>query len=99
MEAIIPIDLLRRAGIEVVSAGLGKKQIRSVRGIEIIADEIFDAKNDYGDFEAIILPGGPGTANLLADDGVIDCVKKLYKSENYVVRFVPRRRFLTKREF
>jgi 4-methyl-5(b-hydroxyethyl)-thiazole monophosphate biosynthesis len=80
--AVVSIGLLRRAEIEVLVAGLGKKQIRSVRGVEIIADEIFDAKNDYGDFEAIILPGGaPGTANLLADDGVLNCIRKFFKDE------------------
>lgn len=81
MEAITPIDLLRRAGIEVVLAGLNKKQIRSSHGVGVIADEVFDAAKNYGDFEAIILPGGPGTENLLSNDGVINCVKDFYKNE------------------
>jgi len=81
MEAITPIDLLRRAGIDVLVLGLGKKQVRSARGVEIVADDIFDSKKDYADFEAIILPGGPGTEKLLADNGVINCVKDFYKNE------------------
>lgn len=81
MEAITPIDLLRRAGIEVRILGLGKKQVKSARGIEMITDEIFDGKKDYADFDAIILPGGPGTENLLSSDDVINLVKKFYKNE------------------
>jgi len=81
IEAIAPIDLLRRAGIEVLVAGLGKKQICSARSVAITADEIFDAEK-HGGFDAIILPGGmPGTTNLLNDNGVIEAVKKYFAEQ------------------
>jgi len=77
IEAITPIDLLKRAGIEVVIAGLGKKEICGSHGITIIADEVFDKSNE--DFSALILPGGPGVQNLLKDDGVLEIVRKSYE--------------------
>lgn len=81
MEAITPIDLLRRAGIEVRTLGLNKKEICGSHGIKVIADEEFDAKKNYGEFDAIILPGGAGVENLLADDGVISIVKRSYDNK------------------
>ena len=65
LEAIAPIDVLRRAGAELVTVGVGSKQITSVHGIgftaDITAEEIrLDPKLDM-----IILPGGmPGADNL-----------------------------------
>jgi 4-methyl-5(b-hydroxyethyl)-thiazole monophosphate biosynthesis len=80
IEAIAPIDLLKRAGIEVIVAGLGKKEVCGSHNIKIIADEIFD-KSGFDNFDAIILPGGPGTQNLMNDDGVLQILKKFYDNE------------------
>jgi 4-methyl-5(b-hydroxyethyl)-thiazole monophosphate biosynthesis len=83
IEAIAPIDLLRRAGIDVLVAGLGKKQIKSARDVEIVCDEIFDIKK-HCDFDAIILPGGmPGTTNLMENDDVIQAVKNYFVAEKF----------------
>jgi len=78
IEAVAPIDLMKRAGIGVVIAGLGKKEICGSHGIKIVADEIFDKSND--NFDAVILPGGPGHQNLMNDGGVLELVKNFYKS-------------------
>ena len=40
MEAVTPIDILRRAGLEVMVAGLNKKEIVGSHGIKIIADRL-----------------------------------------------------------
>jgi 4-methyl-5(b-hydroxyethyl)-thiazole monophosphate biosynthesis len=79
IEAIVPIDLLKRAGINVTIVGLGEKEVVGSHGVKIVADEIFDKKND--DFDAIILPGGPGVSNLINDDGVLEIVKKFYETQ------------------
>jgi len=79
MEAIVPIDLLRRAKIEVLVAGLDKLQIKSSRGVQIVCDEVFDVKK-HGGFDAIILPGGPGTANLMESGDVLQAVKNYFAS-------------------
>lgn len=67
IEAFAIVDILRRAEIEVVLAGLRHGQVVSARKINIIPDDSLDAiKPD--DFDMIILPGGqPGTSNLIAD--------------------------------
>lgn len=64
MEALAPIDLLRRAGVEVLTVGVGGRLIRGAHGVEIQADSCGEGL-DFSDAEAVILPGGmPGTTNL-----------------------------------
>ena len=64
VEALCPLDVLRRAGIEVTTVGVGKDMIRGAHGITVQAD-IPDVMYRDSDPEMIILPGGmPGAANL-----------------------------------
>ena len=71
-EALAPLDLLRRAGLEVVTVGVGGKNVVGAHGIPVLAD-IADKELDIGacPIEAVILPGGmPGTLNLDASEKV-----------------------------
>lgn len=65
VEALTAIDLLRRAGVNVVTVSImGRKQIISSHKIGIEADELF-GESDYSDGDMIVLPGGmPGTTYL-----------------------------------
>ncbi|MEE1114440.1 MAG: DJ-1 family glyoxalase III [Eubacterium sp.] len=65
IEAIAPVDLLRRAGNEVVTVSItGSRQITGSHGIVIGTDTVFD-ENDYADGDLFVLPGGgPGTQAL-----------------------------------
>jgi len=63
IEAITPIDVLRRAGLEVIVAGVGKTEVEGAHGVKVKADMDLEQYNDIPD--AIILPGGmPGAENL-----------------------------------
>lgn len=67
IEALTVVDILRRAEIEVVLAGLQPGPVAGAHNISIIPDTTIDAVN-AGAFEMIILPGGqPGSDNLNAD--------------------------------
>ena len=64
MEAVIPFDLMKRAGIEVTTVGVGSKTVKSAHGLLMTAD-ITESEADFGDAEAIVFPGGmPGALNL-----------------------------------
>ncbi len=64
IEAITPIDILRRAGVEVVTASVEQDRwVTGGRGIPVMADKLLSECGDE-DFEALILPGGPGIAAL-----------------------------------
>ncbi len=65
VEAITPIDLLRRAEKKVITVGVGDNIIVSSHGIPVVTDTIAQEAPLTNELEMIILPGGmPGTLNL-----------------------------------
>ncbi len=75
-EAIIPLDMLRRAGCEVRTVGVTGKTVTSSHGVGVVAD--INACDAADVPEAVILPGGmPGTKNLEASPFVQDMIGKV----------------------
>jgi 4-methyl-5(b-hydroxyethyl)-thiazole monophosphate biosynthesis len=70
IEALSPVDYLRRAGIEVCAAALGGDLlVTGSHGISVRADRALETggRLDPGDWDAVLLPGGiPGANNLAA---------------------------------
>lgn len=70
MEAVTVIDVLRRAGIEVVTAGLQPGPVQAARRTVLLPDTDLDAAMDQ-EYDMIILVGGmPGVANLHKDSRI-----------------------------
>ena len=67
-EALLVIDLLRRAKVEVtVASAMGRKELVSSHKIHLTADALAEDV-DYSDVDLVVLPGGiPGTPNLAAN--------------------------------
>ena len=64
IEALTPLDVLRRAGVTVDTIGIGGKTIIGSHNIPVIAD-ITDAEADENAYDCVIFPGGmPGATNL-----------------------------------
>lgn len=67
-EALCPLDLLRRAGLNVTTVGVGGRMVRGSHGITVRADASdaeFDRLSAKDPPESVILPGGmPGTRHL-----------------------------------
>ena len=75
VEAIAVIDVLRRADIDTVVAGLHDGHITSARNVKVIPDTVIDTVR-ADDFDMIVLPGGqPGSDNLNADPRVKELIK------------------------
>ncbi len=73
VEALAPVDCLRRAGKQVQTVGIGGKVVEGAHGISVTADITEDAVVLDNSLEMVVLPGGmPGTLNL----GQSDTVKK-----------------------
>ncbi len=83
IEAVAPVDVLRRCGLEVKSVCIEENPdylITGAHGITIKADLLADEVN-YDDIEAVILPGGmPGTKNLEASDGLRQILEFCYSN-------------------
>lgn len=74
IEALTPIDLLRRAGAEVTIAALGEGiHVTGRSGVTLHADTTLAATAGRA-FDCVFLPGGPGTKLLRADPRVRDLV-------------------------
>src|SRR5271157_994169 len=77
VEAITPVDLLRRAGIAVTMLGLMSMEVKGSHNIVIKADSLL---NDFnGQYDALILPGGPGHKNLLESHKVLHLVNASFQ--------------------
>ena len=66
IETVTPVDLLRRAGVEVVIASLGEGIVTGRCGIRIQADAVLADVNPES-FDLLFIPGGPGVADLRSD--------------------------------
>lgn len=84
VEALAPLDLLRRAGCEVTTVGVGGDMIRGSHGITVVAD-IPDTMYADPNPEMIILPGGmPGAKNLDECRTVDMALKAAVSSNGYI---------------
>ena len=71
VEAITPVDYLKRAGVDVVTVGVGNLEIEGAHGIVIRCDMTDSDIAPSDNTDGIILPGGmPGTINLEKNDTV-----------------------------
>jgi len=83
-EAIAPIDLLRRAGVQVLTVGLSGKTVYGGHSIGIEAD-ITVGEMDLTDLEMIVLPGGlGGVAAIRASKEAMDAIAFAYENNRYV---------------
>ena len=83
LEAVTVIDLLRRAGIEVVTAGLADGPVTASRGVVMIPDCSLDEVLD-GDFDMVVLPGGlPGAEHLDADPRIHALLQRMAEQGRY----------------
>ena len=84
IEAVTIIDILRRAGIMVISAGLNAQPVRASRNTVLIPDTTLDEALKQT-FDMVVLPGGqPGANNLQADTRITSLLQKMSKQGQYV---------------
>ena len=80
LEAVTIIDILRRAGIEVVVASLAGSPVAGAHGIRLAADTPLDALAGQ-EFDMIALPGGmPGAEHLKKDARIAGIIQRLHET-------------------
>ncbi len=83
LEAVTVIDLLRRAGIEVVTAGLDEQPVKASRGVTLIPDTNLEQALKQ-DFDMVVLPGGlPGADHLNNDVRIHNLLKEMAAQDKY----------------
>lgn len=84
VEAIAPIDLMRRAGIEVLTVGVTGKTVFGGHGIGIEAD-ITVGEMDLTNLDMIVLPGGlGGVASARASEAAMNALDFAWKNDKFV---------------
>ena len=76
VEALIPVDVLRRGGVEVITVSItGDSQVvETAHNVQIVADAMIE-DCDFSDADLLFLPGGmPGASNLYGHEGVRQAV-------------------------
>lgn len=83
-EAIAPLDLLRRAGVPVMTVGIGGKTVTGGHGISVIAD-ITLGEMDLTQMDMIVLPGGlGGVASIRGSQEALDAIRFAWENDKYV---------------
>jgi 4-methyl-5(b-hydroxyethyl)-thiazole monophosphate biosynthesis len=84
IEALAPVDLLRRAGVEVMTVGINGKTVYGGHGIGVETDILID-QMDLTEMEMIVLPGGlGGVASIRESAETLNAVRFAYENGCYV---------------
>lgn len=84
LEAIAPLDILRRSGVPVATAGIGGRTVEGAHGIPVVADcTVEDIDRDK--LEMIVLPGGlGGVASIQGCPAAMDAIRQAHGDGKYV---------------
>ncbi|MDD3118094.1 MAG: DJ-1/PfpI family protein [Victivallales bacterium] len=84
IEAITPIDVLRRMEVEVAVLGLASRTVRGAHGITVTADGVL-REAVAAEIGVLMLPGGmPGAKNLRDSEALMALLRRVYQAGGYV---------------
>ena len=83
MEAVIIVDVLRRAGWQVTSVGMKPGLITASRGVKLQPDRSW-GDITVADFDVLAIPGGKGARTLAADPRVLEAVREFRKAGKWI---------------
>jgi DJ-1 family protein len=84
MEAVIIVDTLRRAKLDVQAIGLSALEVTCSRDVVIHADNIL-SDIDVNSFDVLVLPGGAGGAQTMSDSPDVISVVKAFRAAGKLV--------------
>ncbi len=83
IEALTPVDLLRRAGVAVKTVGIGGKTVFGGHGIGVVADQ--EISEPMEELEMLVLPGGlGGVASIRSCPAALEAVKKAFEAGKFL---------------
>ena len=84
IEALAPVDLLRRAGVTVLTVGIDGKTVVGGHGIGVETDITLD-QMDLTELDMMVLPGGlGGVASIRASEQTLDAVRFAWENDCFV---------------
>ncbi|XP_066546999.1 Parkinson disease protein 7 homolog [Amia ocellicauda] len=86
METVIPVDIMRRAGVSVTLAGLaGKEPVQCSRDVLLCPDASLEDARAQGPYDVVVLPGGNLGAQNLSESSVVKEVLKDQESRKGLI--------------
>ena len=84
-EATLPIDILKRAGVEVITVSItGEQIVPASNGVRVVADTLLNDA-DLSDGDMLFLPGGmPGSSNLAACQPLAEIIREYNNAGKYL---------------
>lgn len=79
IEAIAVVDILRRGGVEVVVAGTQPGPLKGRGGVQVLADVELDDVGKDQSFDMLVIPGGPGVAEMARDARVLALIRDFHR--------------------
>ncbi len=83
-EALATIDVLIRAGEDILRVGVNHKEVFTQTGLKVICDTLLDDIN-YDDFDYLILPGGKASFTILNKDIRVEKIIDYFVKQNKLV--------------
>ncbi len=84
IEALTLVDVLRRADISVVLAGLDSEVVQGAHGVEVYSEMLLKDAKSY-EFDMIVLPGGLPGAEYLAKSDMVKGLLKEFDKQNKLI--------------
>ncbi len=95
IEALTPVDVLRRAGIAIATVSINNNfDVKSSSDVYIKADRLFE-DCDFADLSALILPGGPGTPSLIEHDRLCELILRCHEQQKLICAICAAPKLLT----
>jgi protein deglycase len=83
VEAVTPLDFLRRAGIEVFAAGLDHREVTGAHGITLVCDGTL--ADIPGTIDGVVIPGGmPGASHIAENAEALKLIRGIYDAGGLV---------------
>jgi len=85
IEALAPLDLLRRAECEVLTVAVStERQVITKNDVPILADECLRHPLNVNDFDALVIPGGPGIHPLRTHGYLSNIIDSMYQEHKWI---------------
>lgn len=85
VEAMLPIDILRRTGVEVKTVATDQQTVTSSNGTSVVADQLL-SNSDLSDGTMLFLPGGmPGSKNLQQNQVLAEIIRNYHSQDKWLV--------------
>jgi 4-methyl-5(b-hydroxyethyl)-thiazole monophosphate biosynthesis len=84
IEAVALIDILRRSGLETITASIRNLEVTGAHGIPVIADALLKDM-DPDEYVMMVIPGGqPGVNNLLSDEEFMKLLNRFNREDKII---------------